>query len=158
RLNVADSLEGKPALRRPTPGLPPLGPATGTDDETVRNRLRMLMAVDEGVGRIFAALERAGRLDETLIVFTSDHGYFYGEHGLSVERRLAYEEAIRIPLLWRYPRLIRASTVLEPMVLSLDLAPTLLELAGAPIPSDMNGRSLVPLLAGRPWRPRASFL
>ena len=66
------------------------------------------MAVDEGVGRILAALESAGQLDNTLIVFTSDHGYFYGEHGLSVERRLAYEETIRIPLLMRYPQLIKA--------------------------------------------------
>ena len=51
------------------------------------------MAVDDGVGRIFEALEQTGKLDDTLVIFTSDHGYFYGEHGLSVERRLAYEES-----------------------------------------------------------------
>jgi N-acetylglucosamine-6-sulfatase len=135
-----------------------LGPATGTSDETVRNRLRMLMAVDEGVGRIFEALVQAGKLDRTLILFTSDHGYFYGEHGLSVERRLAYEEAIRIPLLMRYPRLIPAGLALDPMVLGLDLAPSLLEIGGAPIPGDVQGRSLVPLLEGRTWTPRRSFL
>jgi N-acetylglucosamine-6-sulfatase len=116
------------------------------------------MAVDEGVGRIFEALERAGTLDETLVVFTSDHGYFYGEHGLSVERRLAYEEGIRIPLLMRYPRRFPTARVFEEMVLSLDLAPTMLELGGAPIPEGLHGRSLVPLLAGQPWRPRTSFL
>ena len=66
-------------------------------------------------------------LDDTLVVFTSDHGYFYGEHGLSVERRLAYEESIRIPLLMRYPRLIRSGTELGALVLSLDVAPTLLD-------------------------------
>jgi N-acetylglucosamine-6-sulfatase len=158
RPNVADRLVGKPALQRPVDGLPPLGPATGTPDETVRNRLRMLAAVDDGVGRIFEALEEAGKLDETLVIFTSDHGYFYGEHGLSVERRLAYEEAIRIPLLMRYPRLIRAGAAIDPMVLSLDLAPTLLELGGAPIPAGLHGRSLVPLLEGKPWTPRDAFL
>jgi N-acetylglucosamine-6-sulfatase len=158
RPNVADDLAGKPALRRPVEGLPPLGPTTGTDDETVRNRLRVLAAADEGVGRIFEALEQTGKLDETLVVFTSDHGYFYGEHGLSVERRLAYEEAIRIPLLMRYPPLIRAGTTIAPIVLSLDLAPTLLDLGGASISSDLDGRSLVPLLSGRSRSPRTAFL
>jgi arylsulfatase A-like enzyme len=158
RANVADRLEGKPALRRKIDDLPPLGPDTGTSDETVRNRSRMLAAVDDGVGRIVEALEQSGQLDRTLIVFTSDHGYFYGEHGLSVERRLAYEEAIRIPLLMRYPRLIPAGSVIDPIVLSIDLAPTLLDLGGATVPDDVAGRSLVPLLAGREWRPRTSFL
>ena len=158
RQNVTDRLDGKPALRRQIDDLPPLGPSTGTSDETIRSRLRMLMAVDDGVGRIFEALEQIGKSDETLILFTSDHGYFYGEHGLSVERRLAYEEAIRIPLLMRYPRLIHAGQVLDPMVLSIDLAPTLLEIGGAPIPDDVRGRSLLPLLDGRTWAPRHSFL
>jgi N-acetylglucosamine-6-sulfatase len=158
RPNVADNLEGKPALRRPIENLPPLGPATGTSDEAIRNRLRILLAVDEGVGQIFEALEETGKRDDTLVIFTSDHGYFYGEHGLSVERRLAYEEAIRIPLLMRYPKLIKAGTRLDPMVLSLDLAPTLLELGGVPLPAGLHGRSLVPLLAGRPWLPRDSLL
>ena len=84
RLNVSDTLVGKPALQRQIEGLPPLGPATGTDDETVRNRLRMLTAVDDGVGRILDTLARQNLLDDTIVVFTSDHGYFYGEHGLSV--------------------------------------------------------------------------
>ena len=158
RPNVNDRLDGKPALRRPIDDVPPLGPATGTSDEQVRNRLRVLMAADEGVGRIFKALEQTGKLDDTLVIFTSDHGYFYGEHGLSVERRLAYEESIRIPLLMRYPRLIRAGTTLDPLVLSLDLAPTLLELGGAPVPEGLHGRSLVTLLAGQAWKARNSFL
>jgi N-acetylglucosamine-6-sulfatase len=158
RPNVADRLDGKPALQRTIDGLPPLGPATGTTDEAIRNRLRVLMAVDDGVGQIFEALEQTGQLDNTLIVFTSDHGYFYGEHGLSVERRLAYEESIRIPLLVRYPRLIHPGTVLDPLVLSIDLAPTLLELGGAPLPDNLHGRSLVSLLAGRDLRSRTALL
>jgi N-acetylglucosamine-6-sulfatase len=158
RPNCQDTLAGKPALARPIAGLSPLGPGTGTDDETVRNRLRMLMSVEEGVGRIFAALEKSGQLDRTLIVFTSDHSYFYGEHGLSVERRLAYEETIRIPLLMRYPPLIQPGLVRQQMVLSLDLAPTFLSLGGVQPPAGLHGQSLVPCLMGDPARFRDAFL
>ena len=100
------------------------------------------------------ALEKQEQLDNTLIVFTSDEGYFYGEHGLSVERRLAYEESIRIPLFMRWPKLIKAGGAIDEFALSIDLAPTLLEIGGAPAAMDMHGRSLVPLLRGEkiPWR------
>ena len=158
RPNVGDTLEGKPALRRPIAGLPPLGPATGTSDDAVRDRQRMLASIDEGVGKLLAALERSGRLDDTVFVFASDHGYFYGEHGLSVERRLAYEEAIRIPLLIRYPPLVHARTTIDPIVLSLDVAPTFLELGGAPVPPEIHGRSIVPMLRGGVGWLRESFL
>src|SRR5262249_14920338 len=158
RPNHGKPPEGKPALLRKLGDLPPLGPDTGTDDEAVRNRLRMLMAAEEGVGQILKALEEAKRLDDTLVVFTSDHGYFYGEHGLSVERRLAYEEAIRIPFLVRYPRRVKPGTVHDAFVLSVDLAPTVLELAKAPVPKDVHGRSLVPLLRGETEGWRRSFL
>lgn len=146
--------EGKPALRRQIADLPPLGPHTATDDETIRNRLRMLASVDDGVGELLKALEEDGQLDNTLIVFTSDEGYFYGEHGLSEERRLAYEESIRIPLYMRWPARITAGSVVSEEALNIDLAPTLLELAGAPAVKEMDGRSLAPLLEGRkvPWR------
>ena len=148
----------KPALMRKVEGLPPLSRETATDDETILNRLRLLMAAEEGVGQILAALEATGQLDRTLIVFTSDHGYFYGEHCLSVERRLAYEEAIRIPLVVRYPPLIKPGTKLAANVLSIDLAPTFLELGAARLPEKMHGRSLVPLLRGEASQPRTSFL
>jgi N-acetylglucosamine-6-sulfatase len=153
-----DHIDGKPALMRKIDNLPPLGRATGTGDEEVRGRLRTLMAAEEGVGDILTALAETKQLDKTLVIFTSDHGYFYGEHGLSVERRLAYEEGIRIPLLMRYPPLIKPGTVLDPMVLSLDIAPTLLELAGAAPPKNLHGRSIVPLLRGEQPKWRDSFL
>ncbi len=159
RLNVADTLEGKPALRRKIEGLPPLSRATGTSDETVRDRLRMLAGVDEGVGALLESLEEIGQLDDTVIVVTSDHGYWYGEHGLSVERRLAFEEAIRIPLLVRYPRLVKPGCLIDDFALSIDLAPTLIELAGATSDVLLDGRSLVPLLQGTtPTDWRTSFL
>ncbi len=154
RANHGRPPEDKPALLRPIAGLPPLGPKTGTDDETIRNRLRMLASADEGVGQMFEALEGQGQLDNTLIVFTSDEGYFYGEHGLSVERRLAYEESARIPLLMRWPKLIEAGRVIDEFALSIDLAPTLLDIGGVPAAKDVHGRSLAPLLRGEtvPWR------
>ena len=159
RLNVTDSLAGKPALQRKIGDLPPLSRETGTPDETVRDRWRMLAACDEGVGQLFSALESNHQLESTIIVFASDHGYWYGEHGLSVERRLPYEEAIRIPLLVRYPRKFSAGGLVDDLALSIDLAPTLLELAGVSVPEYVDGRSLVPLLAGKaPPDWRTSFL
>jgi len=154
---------GKPALERAIEGLPPLGPATVTGDETIRDRLRMLMAVDESLGRILQTLESLGTLDQTVVVVTSDHGYFYGEHGLSDERRLAYEETLRIPLLVRFPPRVARGSVVDPMALTIDLAPTFLELGGVePGALDavdaVDGRSLVPLLTGKPDEWRRSFL
>jgi N-acetylglucosamine-6-sulfatase len=153
-----DRLEGKPALTRKIGDLPPLSRATGTSDAVVRDRLRMLMSAEEGVGQILRTLEERKLLDNTLVIFTSDHGYFYREHGLSVERRLPYEEAARIPLLMRYPPLIRPGTVIEPMVLTLDIAPTLLDLAAAKAPRSLHGRSIVPLLKGEQAKLRDAFL
>src|SRR5262249_37682193 len=114
--------------------------------------------VEEGVGRILRTLEKSGQLDRTIFVFTSDEGYFYGEHGLSFERRLAYEESARIPLLMRYPALIRAGITVDAIALNLDLAPTLLEIAGAEPLSNVQGRSLVPGAEGRAQRLAAVIL
>jgi len=149
---------GKPALLRQIGRLPPLGPKTATPDEEIRGRLEMLLGVDDSLGRIRAALERKGVLNNTMLVFTSDHGYFYGEHGLNDERRLAYEEAIRIPLVIRYPPLTTAGSTPAEMALSLDIAPTVLEVAGLQPGGELQGRSLVPVLKkkARDWR--TSFL
>jgi N-acetylglucosamine-6-sulfatase len=149
---------GKPALLRPVEGLPPLGRETATTDEEIRGRIEMLLGVDDSLGRILATLQKNAVLDDTVVVFTSDHGYFYGEHGLNEERRLAYEETIRIPLLIRYPPRIAANVTRSQMVLSIDLAPTLLELAGVEPGAELQGRSLIPVLASdsRDWR--SSFL
>ncbi len=70
----------------------------------------MMLAVDDGVGRIVDTLRETGRLNNTLIIFTSDNGYFYGEHGLTVERRLPYEESVGTPLLMRLPKLVAPGT------------------------------------------------
>ena len=158
RPNYGKPAEGKPALLRKIGDQPPLGPKTVTDDETIRNRLRMLASVEDGVSDIFKTLENQKQLDNTLIIFTSDEGYFYGEHGLSVERRLAYEESIRIPLFMRWPKLIKAGSAVDQFALNIDIAPTLLEIGGAPPPKEIHGRSLVPLLRGEKVLWRDSFL
>ncbi len=138
----------KPALMRETEGMPPLGPDSVTPDATIRDRLEMLLSIDEGLGRIMDTLERQGQLDDTVVVVAGDHGYFYGEHGLNAERRFAYEESARIPLLMRYPRLIKAGTKPAELVLNLDLSSTLLDMCGAEIGARLQGRSTVPLLKG----------
>lgn len=158
RGNYAVPPKGKPALERPIPGLKPLGPDTVTPDETIRDRLRMLAAVDEGLGQIFAELEKQGRLDQTVMMVIGDNGFFYGEHGLSEERRLAYEESIRLPLLVRFPPRVKAGAEPTGMALTTDLAPTIIELTGAPALPNIDGRSLVPLFTRTPDDWRKSFL
>ena len=148
RLNVLDNAAGKPALLRKMRGIPPLSKETGTSDKTIRDRLRMLAAVDESLGELLETLENSNQFDNTVVVVMSDHGYFYGEHGLSVERRLAYEETARIPLLIHYPEKIKAGRLIDEFALTIDIAPTLLSLAGADIPESIEGRSLIPLLTG----------
>jgi arylsulfatase A-like enzyme len=166
RPNAVGSLEdlaGKPALRRALAyrGSPDITERfggildPGTSEETIRRRAEMLLAVDESLGRILDALEARGTLNRTLIVFTSDNGFFFGEHGLSLERRLPYEESVRNPLIIHYPPVVRPGTTPDAIALSVDIAPTVLELSGVPISDQIQGRSLVPVLAGGPpddWR------
>lgn len=154
RENAQSAPVGKPALLRSIPGLPPLSPATGTGEGDIRARLEMLLAVDESLGRLVTTLTELGELDNTVIVFTSDHGYFYGEHGLDQERRLAYEETARIPLIIRYPAIARAGTTPAQMVQTIDFASTLLALAAVHDTVARQGTSLVPVLDGTAttWR------
>src|SRR5688572_25400743 len=158
RPNALRAPVGKPALARAIPGLPPLSPTTGTSDRDIRSRLEMVLAVDESLGRIVATLDSLGSLDNTLLIFTSDHGYFYGEHGLDQERRLAYEETARIPLLVRYPRVARAGSTPRQLTQTIDFASTILELVGVRDTVPRDGRSLVPVLEGTVTTWRSSIL
>ena len=158
RQNATVPVQRKPALQRAIPGLPPLSPATGTPDRDVRDRLEMLLGVDESLARIDSALRELGELDNTVVIFTSDHGYFYGEHGLNEERRLAYEETVRIPLIVRDPRAKRRGTTPAQMAQTIDLAPTILALAGVADTVRRQGASLVPILDGSVASWRSSVL
>lgn len=130
-----------------------------TRQTTIQTRAEMLLAVDEGLGRIVESLKAQGIFENTILVFTSDNGYFYGEHGLSVERRLPYEEAIKSPLIISYPSLLQGGTVIDEFVLSIDYAATFIELAGLPKKKSVQGTSLLPLFAkSSPKNWRSSFL
>jgi N-acetylglucosamine-6-sulfatase len=133
--------QAKPALEDHPEGRPPLGPTTGTTDAVILARMRTMKAIDESLGSILSALEARHALDKTIVIFTSDHGFFYGEHCLGPERRLAYEETIRIPLLVRYPPRFRPKSTPSQFVMNVDIAPTVLTLAGI-IPTSMHGRPL----------------
>jgi arylsulfatase A-like enzyme len=164
-------LAGKPVMTRPIPridrvdleGVAP-EPAEPRRDRgrdpasVVRDQLRCLAAVDEGVGQLYAALQETGQLDRTVIVFTSDNGYLMGEHGVIDQKRWAYEPSIRVPLLVRFPPAIAAGSVREQLVLNIDLAPTLLALAGVRPIVPMHGQSFVPLLRDPNAAGRSSFL
>ncbi len=128
----------------PEPGEPRRG--RGTDPASVvRDQLRCLAGVDEGVGQFLETLQASGQLDRTLILYTSDNGYLMGEHGQMDDKRWAYEPSIRVPLVVRYPPLIKAGTVCDRLTANVDLAPTILELAGVKAVVPVHGRSLVPL-------------
>jgi N-acetylglucosamine-6-sulfatase len=129
----------------------------GTPEE-IRLRAAMMASVDEGVGMIFDALARTQQLDDTVILFLGDNGYFFGEHGLGPERRFAYEEGIRAPFVLRYPRRAKAGTTVKDLALTIDIAPTMIALAGGRPPATIQGRSLLPLLAGRRTGWRKSIL
>ncbi|MDG2091603.1 MAG: sulfatase-like hydrolase/transferase [Gammaproteobacteria bacterium] len=145
----------KPALMRAIENVSALSLETVTSDKIIRERQEMLMAIDEGLGDMLTKLEELDQLDNTLVVVLSDHGYWYGEHALGAERRMSYEEGIRIPMVMRYPRKIAAGTRIEQMALTLDLAPTMIEFAGLELEKVRHGRSLVPLTSGEEvddWR------
>ena len=119
----------------------------------------MITGVDRALARIMAALAEHKLADNTVVVFTSDNGYFLGERGLA-GKWLIYEESIRVPLIIVDPRpnKQRRGTTDDRMVLNTDLAPTLLDLAGVEVPGGYDGQSLVPLLAGAPSDWRSDFL
>ena len=102
-------LTGKPLLQRPVDVNDPRSPKGGLPDKYVRDRLRMLLSVDRGIGAVIKALEARGILDETVFIVTSDQGFFYGEFGLAQERRLAYVPSTHIPLIVRYPGVVPAA-------------------------------------------------
>jgi arylsulfatase A-like enzyme len=108
----------------------------------------MIELVDHNVGRMLEALERTGQREQTLIVFTSDHGEALGDHGLVQKGCRFYEGLVRVPLLWSWPGHLAQGLRSDALVELTDITPTLLELAGLPIPPRVQGRSLLPILTG----------
>ena len=130
----------------------------GTDDprsleELVKDHYVGVEDNDRNLGAVLKALERGGQLEKTAVMITADHGFFLGEHHL-YDKRLMYEPSIRVPMILRYPGKIKEGETSDEMVLNLDVAPTLLQLAGLPVPSGMQGKSFLPLSEGEKvsWR------
>ncbi len=119
----------------------------------MRDYLATTLAVDENIGRLISYLRESGELDNTIIVYTSDQGFFLGEHGW-FDKRFMYEECQRMPLLVRYPKLIAPGSVSSALCMNVDFAPTFLELAGVKIPQDMQGKSLMPVLSNKGKTPK----
>jgi arylsulfatase A-like enzyme len=113
----------------------------------VRCYTATIKSVDDSVGRIYQTLKDLGQLDNTLLIFASDNGFFLGEHGMT-DKRTMHEPSIRVPLLVRYPGLIRPGTVIRQMVLNIDLAPSILEICGAEPLKHVHGMSWKRLMTG----------
>ena len=111
----------------------------------MRDYLATVLSVDENIGRLLNYLEKTGELDNTIIVYTSDQGFFLGEHGW-FDKRFMYEECQRMPLIIRYPKAIKAGSTSNAICMNVDFAPTFLDFAGVEIPSDIQGTSLKPVL------------
>ena len=112
-----------------------------------------LRAVDDSIGRIVAQLQKMGAHDETLVIYMGDNGFMFGEHGL-IDKRVAYETSIRVPMLAQCPELFPPGAAVEEVVANIDIGPTVLEAMGLEKPAHMDGQSFLPLAAGKkiPWR------
>jgi len=114
----------------------------------MQDYLGCVQSIDENVGRLLDWLDSHGLAENTIVVYTSDQGFFLGDHGL-YDKRFMYEESFRMPFLMRWPKTIRPGGVVDALAINCDFAPTFLDVAGLPVPADMQGVSLVPLLKGR---------
>jgi len=121
--------------------------------EYYRRYCETLLAVDDSVGRVLAHLRAEGLLQSTLVVYMGDNGFMFGEHGL-IDKRAAYEESMRVPMLIHCPELFKAGTKLDQVVANIDLAPSALEAAGLRAPAGLDGRSLLGVARGeeKAWR------
>jgi arylsulfatase A-like enzyme len=161
----AKDYEGALARSVPNYGIPPIYAKAGpngpkgkaTDAKEVSTNLGMfrgINSVDDNVGKLLKVLDDLKLTEDTVFVFSSDNGYYLGEHNLG-DKRTAYEESMRIPMLVRYPRGVKAGRTEDRMVLNIDPAATFLDLAGQPVPTAIQGRSWKPLMEGRDdaaWR------
>ena len=120
----------------------------------IKDYLRCIASVDENVGRLLDYLNETGLAKDTVVFYTSDQGFYLGDHGW-FDKRFMYEESLRMPLLVRYPKEVKAGSINDDIVLNLDFGVTFLDFAGVPAPDDMQGRSIRKILQGKTpkdWR------
>ena len=111
----------------------------------IKDYLRVIASVDDNVGRVLDYLDQNGLTQNTIVVYTSDNGFFLGDHGW-FDKRFMYEQSLRVPLIVRYPAKVKAGSVTKAMTVNVDYAPTFLEYAGVKVPADIQGKSLKPVL------------
>ncbi|GAA4818025.1 sulfatase [Litoribaculum gwangyangense] len=120
----------------------------------IKDYLATIKSVDENIGRVLNYLKENGLEENTIVIYASDQGFFLGEHGW-FDKRFMYEESLRMPFLIRYPKLIKPKTVVKDIVSNIDMAPTLLDMAGIPVPNEIQGKSFYQNLKGKTpknWR------
>jgi arylsulfatase A-like enzyme len=120
----------------------------------VKDYLRCIASVDDGIGRMLAYLKEAGLAENTIVIYCSDQGFYLGEHGW-FDKRWMYEESLRTPMLVRWPKVVKPGSRNNDIVSPIDFAETFCEIAGIEVPGDMHGRSLVSVLKGKTppdWR------
>jgi arylsulfatase A-like enzyme len=159
RMNAEQERLWDAAYRRRTEEFQRLKP-TGKDlvrwkyQQYMKDYLACIASVDDNVGRVLRFLETEGLADNTIVIYASDQGFFLGEHGW-YDKRWIYEESLRTPFVLRWPGVTKPGTRSTALVSNVDFAETFVDAAGAPVPADMQGRSLVPLLRGQApsgWR------
>ncbi len=159
--DTPENYEGKPAWvraqRRSWHGVDGMYNKKVDFDEFTRAYAETMRGVDDSVGRVLATLKELGLAESTLLLFMSDNGFLFGEHGL-IDKRTMYEPSIRVPLLAYGPGLVPAGTTRKEMVLNLDIAPTILDACGCPPLAGIHGRSAFPLLRGESSSWRDDFL
>lgn len=158
--NTTASYKGKVDTgkkNQPVPAAPKSNSWTENNEEKIRNYFGTLKAIDDNVGRVLKTLDSLGLAENSVVIFSSDNGFFFGEHGLG-DKRAAYEESIRIPLLVRYPAKFPKGKKVDKIVLNLDAAPSILDLAGIKAPKSFQGKSWVQLVEDNLAGWRKSFL
>lgn len=147
KMRIDEDLTLRDLKASPPPGLTQRETRSWNYQRFMKDYLRCIASVDDNVGRMLDYLDEDGLTEDTLVIYTSDQGFFLGDHGW-YDKRLMYEESLRMPLLIRYPREILPGSVQQAMALNVDFAETFLEYAGVPVPEEMQGNSLRTLCRG----------
>jgi arylsulfatase A-like enzyme len=154
RMTIRNNLNRRDLKADPPPGLKGDDLLKWKYQRFIKDYLRCVASIDDNVGRLLDFLDKEGLSENTVVIYTSDQGFFLGEHGW-FDKRFMYEQSIRMPFLIRWPGVVKPSSTQTAMVLNVDFAPTMMEIAGLKAPADMQGRSFVPLLKGEQpadWR------
>lgn len=147
QMRIDRDLTDKDTKESPPSGLSDLEMKKWKYQRYIKDYLRCVASIDDNVGRLLDYLDQSGLTHNTIVVYTSDQGFFLGDHGW-YDKRFMYEESLRMPFIVRYPQEIAPHSVSNAMALNVDIAPTFLDYAGVPIPDTMQGSSLRSLFKG----------